>query len=79
LSNEDLVHIILEHPFFESFLLYDSPKVGINSVIGGFNGYNELVSRKNSMKDLSKIYFAEDFSQLASIEDTVTRAGYTLK
>ena len=80
LSNEDLIRITMEHPFFQSYVLHDSPKTGINSAIGDFNGYKEFVSRPNAMQDLAKVYFSEDFdSKLASIEDTIQQAVYTLK
>ena len=80
LSNEDLIRITMEHPFFQSYIAHDSPKTGINSAIGHFNGYKELVSRPNAMQDLAKVYFSEDFdSKLASVEDTIQQAEYTLK
>ncbi len=80
LSNEDLIHIIMEHPFFRSYIAHDSPKTGINSAIGHFNGYQELVSRPNAIQNLAKVYFSEDFdSKLSSIEDTIQQAKYTLK
>lgn len=80
LSNEELIHIMMEHPFFQSYIAHDSPKTGINSAIGHFNGYKEFVSRPNAMQDLARVYFSEDFSsQLAAIDDTIQQAEDTLK
>lgn len=79
LPTEDLIYICMEHPFFRSYVVYDSPTEGLQWSIGKFNGYSELVSRPDAMKSLAKVYQKEDFGKMKTLADSAQMGAYSLK
>lgn len=79
LPTEDLIYVCIEHPFFNSYIAYDSPTEGLQWSIGEFNGYIELVSRPDAMKSLAKVYQKEDFGKMKTLADSAQMGAYSLK
>lgn len=79
LATEDLVYICIEHPFFRSYIVYDSPTEGFQWSVGQFNGFNELISRPDAMKSLTKVYLKEDFGKMKTMSDSSKMGAYSLK
>ena len=79
LSTEELLLITMEHPFFRSYVLSDNPLRAIRSAVSPFNGYVELLDRKDAMLAFKNIYLTEDFEKLANMTDTVEIGNYTLQ
>jgi hypothetical protein len=79
LPTEDLIYICMEHPFFSSYVVYDSPTEGLQWSVGEFNGYSELISRPDAMKSLAEVYQKEDFGKIKTLADSVQMGSYSLK
>lgn len=79
LSTEELLLITMEHPFFRSYVLSDNPLRAIRSSVDPFNGYIELLDRKDAMVAIRNVYLREDFNNLADMSDAVQIGNYTLQ
>ena len=79
LSTEELLLITMEHPFFRSYVLSDNPLRAMRSALSPFNGYLELLDRKDAMAAIRNVYVREDFNKLANMSDTVEIGNYTLQ
>ncbi|MCF0069259.1 hypothetical protein LZD49_02170 [Dyadobacter sp. CY261] len=79
LSTEELLLITMEHPFFRSYVLHDSPIDGMGFSLEGFNGYEAFVARKDAVETLAEVYTREDFTKVKQMRDSVQIGNYTLK
>jgi hypothetical protein len=79
IPTEELLLILMEHPFFQSYLVHDSPVEGLRFALGDFNGFVEFQLRADAMKTLSRLYLKEDFNKLKIMSDTSEMGAYTLK
>jgi hypothetical protein len=80
ISSKGLVRICMEHPFFRGYIGYDNPIEGLCKHWGeNFNGYTELMSRKDGIKSIVSVLMEENFQKLESIKDSVERGRQTLK
>ncbi len=54
LTTADLLTVCLDFPYAMDMLAYDYPEVGFNAVCKEFNGYRELLTRKDLADALLK-------------------------
>ena len=79
LSTAGLIRICINHPFFLSYMAYDSPIQGVIINWGkNFNGYGELMKRKDSVKEIMKFLVNEDYHKIDNMRDTVEIGRQTL-
>lgn len=55
-STADLAQTCLNYPLFTDFLAYNSYQDGVNAIIGDFNGFRELLARKDNAQVLTDLY-----------------------
>lgn len=79
ISTSGLVKICSQYPFFTSYGFYDSPIGGFNASLSLFNGYTELMSRKNSLQTIMAVLENENFDELKAESDSLKRAEKTLR
>ncbi len=80
LTTADLLTVCLDFPYAMDMLAYDYPEVGFNAVCKEFNGYRELLTRKDLTDALLKKCEAIP-AGIASIlnKDEVTQGDYSFK
>lgn len=52
ISTKQLVAMCMQYPMWDNYSAFNSPIMGINSVISGFNGFAELRKRKDYAKEI---------------------------
>ncbi len=77
-STEGLVYVCMEHPFFGSYVISDSPINGLMNIMNNFNGYSELIGRENALKIIMEVVASENYNQLADLKDSSAIGGKTL-
>ena len=77
-STKGLVYVCMEHPFFRSYVAYDNQMEGFMSILNNFNGYTELLKRKDALNTMLEVMKNEDYNQLAAMKDSSAIGGKTL-
>jgi hypothetical protein len=78
ISTKGLVYVCMQHPFFRSYVINDSPIEGFMNIMKKFNGYGELLNRKDALTTLLLVMKNEDYNQLESMKDSSAIGGKTL-
>ncbi len=78
ISTKGLVYVCMEHPFFRSYVISDSPFEGFMNLMNKFNGYGELINRKDALTILLDVMKNEDYNQLVNMKDSSAIGGKTL-
>lgn len=74
MSTKVLLEFCLAYPYLPDIMLYDNHRDGLNGLISEFNGFKELLSRKDAIDTLLKEYqsipqkAAHVFNSVSSIE-----------
>ena len=75
ISTKGLVYVCMEHPFFGSYVISDSPIDGLMNIMNKFNGYSELLSRENALNTILEVIASENYDQLADMKDSSAIGG----
>ncbi|MBR6286671.1 MAG: hypothetical protein IKR18_06760 [Bacteroidaceae bacterium] len=68
ISTENLLEVCMDYPYIIDMLAYDNPDVGFKALTNGFNGYRELLERKN-LKDVIVLSFIDMLDGKAANKD----------
>lgn len=77
-STKGLVFICMQHPYFGSYVISDSPIEGFMNIMNNFNGYGELIKRKDALNAMLEVMKNEDYNQLENMKDSSAIGGKTL-
>lgn len=64
--------------FFRSYVVYDSPFDGFMNIMNNFNGYTELLKRKDGLAAMLEVMRNEDYNQLIVMKDSSAVGRKTL-
>lgn len=79
LTNKQLIDLVINHPFFLSYGLSNSPIEGFKGSVYSFNGYKELINRDGSSQEIIQYYNSLDFSQINKFASELEKGRYSLK
>ena len=79
LTTEALIQTCLDYPLFLSFTAYDDSLGGMARVISGFNGMQELLTRKDAGSIIIKLYTQLDPRNCDPTWPPLQQGDYTLR
>ena len=72
LSTNDLVFLLASHPLNAICYAYDNPMVGANYIMQNFNGFSELIKRKDFAEAAIDFYEGIDYSNIEKSPHPIT-------
>jgi hypothetical protein len=79
MTTRSLLEICLNYPLFSDIILHDTPKTGIKEVINNFNGFAELLKRKDAYTYLNEKFLSFDPLAIDEKWSDVEKGVYTFK
>ncbi|MDO6439436.1 hypothetical protein Q4534_18570 [Cyclobacterium sp. 1_MG-2023] len=79
LSDQQLLDLILNYPFFNSYILSDNPFDGYQRTMVTLNAYGELKSRPESLNIIFDHYNRMDFSQINKLGESAEIGRFALR
>ncbi|MDO4511636.1 MAG: hypothetical protein Q4B68_07470 [Bacteroidales bacterium] len=75
LSTQELVELCAQHPLSPVCNAYENPMIGAKVVMSSFNGFKELVKRKDAAEKVLDFYEGLDFSASVKYPYPITIPG----
>mgnify|MGYP003631367297 CR=1 FL=1 len=79
LSDKQLLKLILDYPFFNSYTLSDNPFDGFQRTMVTLNAYGQLKSRPESLQLILEYYNGMDFSQINRLGESAEIGRFALR
>ena len=79
LNTRALVTTCLDYPLFNEVLAANNLQAGFSSLVGVFNGFRELLNRKDAGKELLMAYQTLNPQNLPLLQNLVERGDFTFK
>lgn len=79
LSDRQLLELILDYPFFNSYTLSDNPFDGFQRTMVTLNAYGQLKSRPESLDLILEYYNGMDFSQINRLGESAEIGRFALR
>ena len=79
MTTRSLLETCLNYPMFGDITAYSSPKAGMEGIISGFNGFSELLKRKDVYIHLSEKFISFDPFAIDEKWSDVEKGRYTFR
>lgn len=79
ISTDRLIETCLSYPMLLDFLAHDNIKVGFEKTMNSFNGFTELIQRKDVKDRLTRFFLNLRMEAVDTIKSTIGKGDFTFK
>ena len=79
IPTEQLVQTCLNYPLYSDMMAFNNLQDGVESIINGFNGLQELMKREKGGSELLKIYLTKDPGAIKKEWNSIKKVEYAAK